>query len=445
MRIDDLSVSLRARNPWEAFDLGIALARHTGANLFVAFALPFLACMLLVNILAWGHPTAAFLFFWWFKPAFDRIALHVLAQTVFGVTPSWRTTLKNLRQIPRTGLLHALTLGRFDFARSFHLAVLQLEGQTGKSRRERIAVLDRTARRPAVWLTIVIIQFSYVLLLGLDGLLDMVSPPGMHFSLHLGEYFSSAAEGSILYQHLFNAAFALMDCLLEPLYVAAGFALYLSRRTVLEGWDLEVAFKRMTQRIETASVAMARIAAVLLTALLLHGAAGNDALAQTANPAKSGTTAPDAALDASPATANAPSPEKQLIAEILKGADFNQYEDRKLWRRKTPLAPNKIQVDDGWLKFAQMMAEVLRFAVWIAAIGFIGWLLYYLAQRLGWLKEVMGKRAGYKPDVLFGLDLRAASLPDDIPAAARALLAQGEMRAALSLLYRGALRVLIHE
>lgn len=47
--------------------------------------------------------------------------------------------------------------------------------------------------------------------------------------------------------------------------------------------------------------------------------------------------------------------------------------------------------------------------------------------------------------MLFGLDLRAESLPDDIPAAARALLAQGDVRGALSLLYRGALRVLIHE
>ena len=366
MRIDDLSVNLRARNPWEAFDLGIALARHTGANLFVAFALPYLACMLLINLIAWDHPSAAILIFWWLKPAFDRIALYVLAQAVFGATPSWRATLKSLRQIPRTGLFYALTLGRFDFARSFHLAVFQLEGQTGKPRRDRITVLDKTARRHAVWLTVVIVHFGYALLFGFDGLLGMISPSGTHFSLHLGNYFSANAEEvSIVNQHLFNAAFALIDCVLEPLYVAAGFSLYLSRRTVLEGWDLEVAFKRLTERVRTAGIPMTRLAAVLLAAMLLHGAAANDALAQVAagEPPKS---------DATPPAAAPPSAEKQLIAEILKGPDFKQYEDRKVWRRKQPLEKANLKIDDGWFKFAQIVAEVLRFAIWILAIVFIG-------------------------------------------------------------------------
>ena len=32
---------------------------------------------------------------------------------------------------------------------------------------------------------------------------------------------------------------------LEPFYVAAGFGLYLNRRTMLEGWDIEVALRRI--------------------------------------------------------------------------------------------------------------------------------------------------------------------------------------------------------
>ncbi len=38
MRIDDLAVPLRARNPGESVDLGQALARHPGLNLFLAIA-----------------------------------------------------------------------------------------------------------------------------------------------------------------------------------------------------------------------------------------------------------------------------------------------------------------------------------------------------------------------------------------------------------------------
>ena len=454
MRIDQLSVDLRARNPWEAFDLGIALARLTAADLFMAFTVPYLAFVLLVNLVAWGYPTAALLIVWWLKPVFDRIALHVIAQAVFGPTPPWRATLKSLWQIPRTGLLYSLTLGRFDLARSFHLAVLQLEGQTGKARRRRIAVLDKRARGPAVWLTVVIIHFVYVILLGFDGLLTMISPAGVHFSLHLGEYFfRGGQEPSLTSQHLFNCAFAVVECILEPLYVAAGFSLYLARRTALEGWDLEVAFKRMTARVAAAGGAMTKVVAVLLTVVALQGAAGNEAWAQDGanDPPKSGVTAPAGLPDPAAATAAsldaaAPSTEKQAIDDILKGPDFKQYEDRQVWRRKNPPdTKSNPKIGDGWLVFAQYLAEAMRIAIWVVAIGFLGWLLYYLSQRLGWFRDLIGTRRSYRPDVLFGLDLRAESLPDDIPGAARTLLAQGDMRGALSLLYRGALRVLIHE
>ena len=43
------------------------------------------------------------------------------------------------------------------------------------------------------------------------------------------------------------------------------------------------------------------------------------------------------------------------------------------------------------------------------------------------------------------LDIRPASLPDDIGAAALALCQRGELRAALSLLYRGGLSRLVHQ
>ena len=452
MRIDQLNVALRARNPWESFDLGMALARHTGANLYLAFVLPYLAFALLVNLLTWGHPTLAMAIVWFSKPAFDRIALHVLAQAVFGATPTWRNTLKDLRQIPRTGLLYALTIGRFDFARSFHLAVFQLEGQTGPSRRERMTVLDRSARSPAVWLTVVVIHFVYVLLLGLDGLLKMISPEGLHFSLQLGDYFSLGdREPSLVSQYLFNGAFALVECALEPLYVAAGFSLYLSRRTVLEGWDLEVAFKRMTARVATTGAAAVKGAGLLalLVTLTLSGGVCNEALAQGAASEPPAPARQNPAADkAGGAAVVPPSPEKKMIEDILNGPEFRQYEDRKVWRRKHPAKDKEVEtpkLGDGWITFARFLAEAMRLLAWALAIAFVGWLLYYLSQRLGWFKDLLRQRTLYKPDVLFGLDLRAESLPDDIPAAARALLAQGDMRGALSLLYRGALRVLIHE
>ena len=445
MRIDELNVALRARNPWESFDLGFALARHTGFNLYLAFVLPYFAFALLVNVFIWGHPTAAMLIIWWVKPAFDRIALSVVSQAVFAETPSWRTTINGLLKIPRTGLLYALTFGRFDFARSFHLAVYQLEGQTGRARRQRITVLDRTVRGSAVWLTVVVIHFAYVMVFGFDGLLRMIAPQGAEFSLRLGDFFAFGAnEPSLLSQYLFNLTYVLAECVLEPLYVSAGFALYISRRTVLEGWDLEVAFKRMTARIEAAGALLRKSALMVLAVVMLQASAPRESWAQEA----AGAAVP---LMPMQTVAVEKSPEKRLIEDILSGPDFKQFEERKTWRPKnTPekKARDIPTIGDGWITFARIMAEVFRVAIWVVAIVVLGWLLYYLSRRLGWFRDVLDRRAAYKPDVLFGLDLRAGSLPDDIPAAARALLVrggEGDMRAALSLLYRGALRVLIHE
>ncbi len=423
MRIDKLAVNLRARNPWEAFDLGLALARHTGSGLFAAFALPYCIFAALVNLATWGHPTIAMLIVWWMKPLFDRIALQVLSQSVFGEAPGWRATLHHWRTIPRSGLGYALTLGRFDFARSFHLPVLQLEGQTGRARRERIGLLDRRARGHAVWLTVVVIHFIYVLIFGLDGLIKLLWPGGAAPGLGLGELFGGGTEPALASQYLFNTIYLVADCILEPLYVAAGFSLYLSRRTALEGWDLEVAFKRLAAR----HALMARTA-VLLLCCALFAAPPQEAWAQGVA---------------------APSKEKQAIATILAGADFSEYEERREWRRKhapdQEEKPEEALDMDFWKAFARHAAEAMRLAAWVAAIVMLGWLLYFISRRLGWFRQSGGKGGGARPDVLFGLDLRPASLPPDIPAAARALLSAGDVRGALSLLYRGALRCLIDE
>lgn len=219
----------------------------------------------------------------------------------------------------------------------------------------------------------------------------------------------------------------LIECVLEPLYVSAGFSLYLSRRTVLEGWDLEVAFKRMSARIAAAGASIKTVVALLATAMMLHGGTGNNAWAQA--PAAD----PPAADAVVSPVATGPSVEKQLIEEILKGPEFKHYEDRKTWRRKYPAkdsANPDIKIGDGWLEFAQFIAEVIRVMAWVLAIAFIGWLLYYLSRHMGWFKDVMGQRTSYKPDVLFGMDLRAESLPEDILRAARGLLAQCDMRGA---------------
>lgn len=110
----------------------------------------------------------------------------------------------------------------------------------------------------------------------------------------------------------------------------------------------------------------------------------------------------------------------------------------------------KLTVPDSpwmWLRnFARWVTEAGRVAVWVAAAVLVAILLaglrHWIRVRAG---AVKGNAAGPPPSHVRDLDIRPESLPDDIGEAAARLWQKGEHRAALSLLYRGALSRLVHQ
>jgi len=99
-----------------------------------------------------------------------------------------------------------------------------------------------------------------------------------------------------------------------------------------------------------------------------------------------------------------------------------------------------------WLRgFARWMTEAGRAVVWVlgglAVALFIVGLRHWIRVRAG---AVKGPHAAL-PSHVRDLDIRPESLPDQIGTAAAALWQLGEHRAALSLLYRGALSRLVHQ
>jgi hypothetical protein len=374
------------------------------------------------SIAAGGYlerPWLAIVLIWWLKPVYDRVVLHVLSRAVFGDIPGTRATLRAAGEwLLRTGLVPALILRAiwFDFTRSFSLPVRQLEGQRGRAARERRGVLGRRASGYAAWLTIVCFGLEVVVLWTSLGMLAEVVLPAKAdegksvLELLFGD--TDDAGSVFTFEDTFSYAAAVL--ILEPFYVAAGFVLYLNRRTLLEGWDIEVALRRIAQR-HAALALLALSAALCAASLPVH--------AQAKDPA------------ADPATE---------IREVLKAKEFGYYKDVKRWERrakdKTGAGP-----DLRWLQaLGYALAKAGEVLLWIVAGALVAYALWWAARMLP-SRRAPPPEPYQPPAALFGMEIAPEKLPPDVAAAAAALAREGRLREALGLLYRGALSELVHK
>ncbi len=420
MELERVGVALRPRQPWEAVDLGFVMVRQWGAAVYAAFLAAFVPVAVALHLLFDERLWLAALLTWWLKPLFDRFALHVVSRAVFGEVPSVRTTLAAMRDILAPGLLASLTVHRFNLARSLVLPVWQLEKSRGRAARERRGILGRRMRGHAVGLTVVCVHFELVVMLSLAALGALLFPTAGEAGVDALAWWRDGTPGWGIAD---SVGYLIAIAVIEPLYVAAGFALYLNRRAILEGWDVELALRRLAQRVTTArAVAPLACAAVALLAALSFGAA--DALAQRDRP-------PEAA--------------REQIVEVLKDPDFQEWRDVLRWRyRAEPRPPAEESGGSAFFSnLVKLLGQFAEFGMWLLAAAGVVLALLAVRRFLPQLLEPREER--YRPpDALFGLNVTPESLPDDPAGTALDLVAGGKLRDALSLLYRGALASLVH-
>jgi hypothetical protein len=410
-----LAVTLRRRSPWEATDLGLAMLQRWWRPVYAVHA-PVLAVISSIALfLGWAFDAiwVAILVLWWLQPVYDRAVLHVLSRAVFGAVPGPREVLRSARDWLGTGLLAALTLERLDLARSFNLPVRQLEGQSGRAARARRSLLGRRARGHAVWLTVVWVHFETVLLWSAGALAQLLLPGQLERARgdelpFFGGFFEWLNAATVTDGLVFVAVWLV----LEPFYVAAGFALYLNRRTLLEGWDIEVALRRIAERHALAAVVLLAGFTFLLSPGVTY--------AQEKNAGKE-------------------------IAEVLKDREFGYFRDVMVWRERDPSGPQERKGGDGLLEaIGFALAKAMQVAFWMlvaAALAYLLWRAWKLLPR-----AAAPPRVPYRaPAALFGMELAPDKLPPDIAEAAIGLAREGRLREALSLLYRGALSELVHK
>ncbi len=458
MRLTDASVAIRPRRVWEAIDLGILLAQRHAGLLMSSWALVTLPVFALISLLLWQYPTLAALLFWWLKPAWERLPLYILSHSLFGDTPTLKQALRALPGLLKPQLLASLTWRRFSPTRSFDLPVMQLEGLKGDARSKRLIVLGQRYTGGASWLTVIGMHLEGLFWLGLASLFYLMLPQQIEVDWSWQQLLDRNQGQWLWLEHLSNLLYALVLIIAEPLYVACGFTLYLNRRTALEAWDIELAFRRLRQRL-VGSAYVLLLAFGLFALTPVPNALAEESVGSCPIPFEDPHGPEAERLQQQPLTSKAA---HDSIEKLLDQPPFQNRETITRWRLGEEQPAKKIDEKDAkglveffkallkigeyWKKL-DLLALVVEVLLWAALACLVVLLLWRYRD---WLATFAGRiglpqrRVREVPSQLFGLELAPESLPDDIASAVEKLWAE-QPREALGLLYRGLLSRLLHD
>lgn len=437
MRLTEARVVIGPRTPWEAMDLGVLLAQRHRRLLMLSWAAVSLPIFALLCVLLWDFPSLALLLFWWLKPAFERLSLYILSQALFGDPPSLGQALRLWPSLLKPQLLASLTWRRFSLSRSFSLPVIQLEKLAGQARLRRLAVLRKRNLGAARWLTVLGMALEIVLWLGSMTLLYLLLPQQIALGWDWQQLLEIADGDWLWLEHLTNAFYALILVFWGPIYVACGFSLYLNRRTTLEAWDIELVLRGLRQRLNG-------LAVLLVTVSLSMGLAPWSRAAQPVDSPQS-PRLQQQALDSQTA--------HREINALIDKPPFRNSETVTRWRLDhEPKTGSRPRFIGQWFEHLDsralaLVARALEVLLWSALIGLLALMAWRYRQ---WIETFVGRRPAAKPTVspaprqLFGLQVSAQSLPDDVAGHAEQLW-PNHPREALGLLYRALLSRLLSD
>lgn len=485
MQIDRLNIVLRARSGWEAMELGMALVRRHAAAIWAPWVSVSLPVFVLLNALAWWTDSFgwAWLAMWWLKPLFERIALYVISRGVFGDASTTTQTLRAQRTWGWQGFWGYLGWRRLSPLRPVLLPVNLLEGTDAAHRRQRRRAIAGGAVGHALLLTLVCMIFEIVLVVGGIAAVFLFIPVDLLSESWRAAWELAKQDMPAWMQLGVNLLFWAAATLIGPFYVGAGFGLYLDRRTQMEAWDLEIAFRRLHARLQQAAPLLVLALVLIWPGAALHaqqtspssnskGAVAAPAAAPSledglAPAADAGSDAPEDE-DAEDDAPDAPTrtfdndPDNTVVGvfgnEAVDTAGFRQavqraYEDplqsptREVteWKRTDSEAAEAEKAKreaaakgsrQRGNKGPLLPAQIAEWALW-AVVGVLVVLLLITAPRwLPWLRG-SGQRRRAKAVAVVEEPIRVPDVaPPDPAARARALWQEGRPRQALALLYR---------
>lgn len=418
MQLSRLSIALRPRGDWSAIDLGFSIAQHWYWGMFwrgAILLLPILGVAIALNNVILGV-----LLIWWFKPLYERIPLRYLSSAVFDESIPWRDSLRGCfdRQ-----LFLSLTFFRLSMRRTSY-ASISLEKLDKTHISYRKVTLFRSLSMAILWLAMVGVVFEIASSIFIYQLLDSFFETARQvvtkadpstlgkITVYVNDLFASLRSMSLVELSAFLTIYAAIVLAVLPFYISASFSLYINQRTKIEGWDIEVGFNKLMQRLGFLSLALCLTFPIDL---------------QAQNPVDHETA----------------------ITEVKNSEDFNHVRSTELpddlasfleWLNQAlKTSPGQVEA-----RQASPIAPFLEILLWIVFACLIG---YFLVQLLLLLPNIQTakqaeKQTGSRNRVTSTM---LAKLPRNILYSAQQAWNSEDPRRAYSLLYLGSIRYLRDE
>lgn len=260
MRLDQLTVHIRPLSPYQSLDLGMVMARHWRKELSQFWWDSKIFKGLLV-LLLWTFISGFFESYKYFSSIWLLLAIAIflrinieikmmllLSQKVFDHNANKETALSVFNTFKRptlTGLKYIISPSRIVI-----MAVTLLENQTGTNRSKRLRNVLRGGSN-ALWLqSFGFMCIELILFFGAVSLLVMMvslTPYQGYNTSGAFEFLMSLGNDNLV-MFIVVSLYLITSYIITPFFVASSFALYMCRRSLLEGWDIEIEFRKMAER-----------------------------------------------------------------------------------------------------------------------------------------------------------------------------------------------------
>jgi hypothetical protein len=425
MQLDHVTAEIRPRSDWEAVDLGLAMVRRDFWRCLTVWWLALAIPTLLSGWLLWDSPMLWFLLFWWMSPAGSRMVLFELSRRLFGEKPTLKSSLREIPRAWTRRFFYRFIWARFSPWLPLTLAVEDLEGLRGAAYKQRCAQITRRGEGVILWIYLVADLAACWFGIALMAMVYLFIPEGQDGAWQMAVESWDPSDPFVVPNLLLRCVVCCVmvsKSLADLFVIGAGFGIYINNRTWIEGWDVELAFKRMARRLQ-------KVVVVIVFASIVFFPAQVRAARVEAEPAR-------------------------VIQEVKAQPEFKVHTVKERVPKEST-TPSWLERFLRWLNFSpdsgggffsgvELLGRLFIICVIAGVVGLIVWLIW-INRHAFLLKgsRIENTTTRSIARVVMGMDVSPETLPADVPTAAWQLWNEGKHQEALGLLYRGAISMAI--